>query len=152
MNFKNKYFNCSGKVFFSNEEPYNRYDANLYHVVAEDEYGVKYLLKFETALNDKEEITYCKTPVSANPLSKLDISIIEGAESHLVLSNGSILTEEMRKKGFWVRENKKYIPIYSYDNYGDDAIIVGFIVRPLKLRDFVESVEEKGLNTRRESL
>lgn len=143
MSFKNKYTDCSGKEFFTNDEPYM--DKTLYHVVAEDEYGVNYRLSFQSVLNEEGKMTHDKIPVSAKPISELNVFVKERMGANLSLSDGSVLTLEMKKKDFWIRENKKYIPIYSHFNFGNDTLVEGFIVRLLKLRDFIEIADERSL-------
>ena len=145
MNYKNKYTDCSGKEFFTNAKPTNKRDLTTFHVTAVDEYGVKYLLKFSSILEDNGNITYDRVPVYAKCISQLDVMVKEGIDDYLVLSDGSVLIGGMKKNGFWVRENKKYIPIYDHLDYGNDTLIRGFIVRPLRLRDFIETADEERL-------
>lgn len=140
---KNKYITCNGKEFFANTKPANKGDLTDFHVTAVDEYDVKYLLKFSSILEDNGKLTYDKVPVSAKPISELDVMVKEGVNNYLVLSDGSVLMGGMRKNGFWIKGNRKYIPIYDHLNHGNDMIIRGFIVKPLKLRDFIEIADEE---------
>ena len=145
MSFRNKYTDCSGKEFYTNDEPYIRASKNLYHVFAEDMNGVRYLLKFQSIISEDGEREYNKVPLSAKPMTKLDLIIKEIEDNYIVLSDGSLLTSGMKHKDFWAYQNKKYIPIYSHYDFGNRIIIMGFVIKALKLRDFIEISDEKSL-------